>query len=141
MGFSIANNYSKCVTWSAGTKIRMSDSQCLHLSYFVIEDSVLRKDQNRSKQIKTRLITLSIIFCAFLNIVFGIWYLVFGIWYLVFGICYLVFGIWYLVFRIKWLQVWETYMKVSMIRESSMHALLQIKDIEYHNVLKRIIEV
>ena len=32
-------------------------------------------------------------------------------------------------------------MKVSMIRESSMHALLQISDVEYHNCLKRFIEV
>ena len=32
-------------------------------------------------------------------------------------------------------------MKVSMVRESSMHALPQISDIEYYNFLKRIIEV
>ena len=32
-------------------------------------------------------------------------------------------------------------MKVSMARESSMHALLQISDIAYHNFLKRIVEV
>ena len=32
-------------------------------------------------------------------------------------------------------------MKVSMVQESSMHALLQISDIEFHNFFKRIIEV
>ena len=32
-------------------------------------------------------------------------------------------------------------MKVSMVRESYMHALLQVSDIEYHNFLKRIVEL
>ena len=32
-------------------------------------------------------------------------------------------------------------MKVSMVGESSMQASLQMSDIEYHNFLKRIIEL
>ena len=51
------------------------------------------------------------------------------------------FNILYSVPQIRYLELggykYETYMKVSMVQESSMHASLQISDTEDHNFLKK----